>query len=167
MQGRLKPGLATAGEAVLVLALALWLGGIIALGAVSAPLVFGELPRPQAAPLMTAIFRRFDGIVLALAGVIALTSLLRAWDAGVARAVGKLRLGVAGALVAAGAASSLWISPKIEGYLRAGAHRGEGAAGQALDRWHAAAEGVARGQVALAALLLVLLVIDARSRPTA
>lgn len=165
--GRLRGGLATTGEAVLALALAVWLGGMIALGAFTAPLVFGAdagLPRPQAAALMTSIFRRFDGVVIVLAGITLLMSGLRAWDLGLRRLVSKLRLGVALILVAGGAVSALWVSPKIEAFLHAGVRRGVGPEGASLDRWHHLAEQLGKGEVALAALLLLLLVIDARAR---
>lgn len=41
-------------------ALALWVGGAIALGAFAAPVLFGGMPRPQAGSLFGPILRRFS-----------------------------------------------------------------------------------------------------------
>ena len=41
------------------LGLALWIGGAIALGALVAPTLFGNLPRPQAGGLFAPILRKF------------------------------------------------------------------------------------------------------------
>ncbi len=41
------------------LGLALWIGGAVALGALTAPALFANLPRPQAGGIFGAILRRF------------------------------------------------------------------------------------------------------------
>ena len=46
-------------SAVYHLALAIWLGGGIALGALTAPELFRQLPRPQAGGIFAPILRRF------------------------------------------------------------------------------------------------------------
>ena len=52
------------------LAVALWLGGLVALGAVTAPIVFAVAPMPQSADAMTLVFRRFDTIAMTCAAVV-------------------------------------------------------------------------------------------------
>lgn len=47
------------------LGLAIWIGGAIALGALAAPVLFGNLPRPQAGSLFGPILRRFSRLRLA------------------------------------------------------------------------------------------------------
>jgi len=47
------------------LGLAVWIGGALALGALTAPALFRELPRPQAGGIFGAILRRFARVRLA------------------------------------------------------------------------------------------------------
>ncbi len=48
------------------LALGLWVGGIVALGALTAPVVFAQTPNPrQAGHIMATILRRFHLVVMA------------------------------------------------------------------------------------------------------
>jgi len=54
------------------LGLALWIGGVIALGALTAPALFRALPRPQAGSIFGPILRRFARLrLVALALVLA------------------------------------------------------------------------------------------------
>lgn len=63
------------------LALALWIGGIVALGALTAPAVFRlASSRETAGAIMLAVFRRFDIVVLGCIVVLASTSaMMIAW----------------------------------------------------------------------------------------
>jgi uncharacterized membrane protein len=47
------------------LGLAIWIGGAVALGALAAPALFRELPRPQAGGIFGTILRRFARLRLA------------------------------------------------------------------------------------------------------
>ena len=47
-------------QLVALLAIAVWLGGLLALGAVVAPVVFSMVSMPASADAMTTVFRRFD-----------------------------------------------------------------------------------------------------------
>ena len=49
--------------AISTLAAAVWLGGILVLGAIVAPIVFHEVPAPTSADAMTHVFLRFDRLV--------------------------------------------------------------------------------------------------------
>ena len=46
------------------LAVAVWLGGLLVLGAIAAPLVFANVSFPQSADAMTLVFRRFDTVAM-------------------------------------------------------------------------------------------------------
>src|SRR5579863_6545833 len=63
---------------VALLATSVWLGGLLALGAIVAPVVFAMIPRPEAADAMTVVFQRFDTVAVACALVILATEAWRA-----------------------------------------------------------------------------------------
>src|SRR5437879_1887369 len=54
---------------VQLLALAVWAGGLLALGAVVAPIVFRVVPAPTSADAMTLVFRRFDVVAITCAAI--------------------------------------------------------------------------------------------------
>lgn len=139
-------------DALSIFAVALWLGGLVVLGAIVAPTVFRNVPAPSSADAMTLVFRRFDRIALTCAAVAAVAEAAR------------LALGTAGgrlawvrALLLAAAASlaiaeGTVLSPEIEALHRGGAIRGLDADGQRLEEFHRWAERAGKGQVALLAL---------------
>src|SRR6476660_4762560 len=55
--------------AIQLLALAVWAGGLLALGAIVAPIVFRVVPAPTSADAMTLVFRRFDVVAIVCAAV--------------------------------------------------------------------------------------------------
>lgn len=63
------------------LALGLWVGGIVAVGALTAPAVFGVASsRPEAGRIMASVFRRFDAVIMGCIAVLVATSVLMiAW----------------------------------------------------------------------------------------
>ena len=63
---------------VALLAVAVWLGGLTALGAVAAPVVFSTVPWPSSADAMTIVFRRFDAVAMACAAIVLATEAARA-----------------------------------------------------------------------------------------
>jgi putative copper export protein len=143
-------------EALSLLAIAIWLGGLTTLGAVVAPLVFGIVPAPFGADAMTAVFRRYDSVAIACAAVVLVveaaharlrTPLLR-------RDLVRAGLGVVAATLAIVEATT--ISPHIERLHREGAIRGLGAAGIELDSVHHVAESLAKSELMLLAAVLVL-----------
>lgn len=146
-----------AAASVELLAIAIWSGGLVALGAVAAPLVFGIVPTPTSADAMTAVFTRFDAIAMTCAAV-ALVA-----DATLTRRSGPIRrldLARGSALLVAGAAAIVegsFISPTITGLHRAGAVRGLGEQGMALERMHRVAEATGKTELVLLAVVLVLL----------
>src|SRR5882724_11543705 len=64
--GRLEWGAAV----VAVLALSIWVGGLVALGACAAPIVFRIVPAPLSGEAMGTVFRRFDAIAISCAVIV-------------------------------------------------------------------------------------------------
>ncbi len=58
------------GTALQGLGLALLIGGLLALGAFTAPVLFKSFARPEAGEAMMIIFKRYDIVLLAAAGLI-------------------------------------------------------------------------------------------------
>jgi hypothetical protein len=149
-------------EAVSLLALSVWLGGFATLGAIVAPLVFGIVPAPASADAMTAVFRRFDSVSIVCAVIVLLVEAVHA----TLRRPLLRRDMVRGALVVAAATLAIveatTISPHIERLHREGAVRGLGAAGLELDAVHHLAERLAKGELWILAVVLVLHAFRAR-----
>ena len=138
--GRRSAVVALAAEVIATLAVALWLGGILALGAFAAPEVFGQLPRETAGSVMGTIFAKFDRLVLVVAGVLVFAEAVRVLTEGVPGRLGLARLIMAGALVALALTSALWLGPSINEMFENGIRRGVGDAGAEMDRLHHLAE---------------------------
>lgn len=159
-------------DGVTMLAVSLWLGGLVVLGTVVAPTVFRNVPPPYGADAMTLVFRRFDRIAMA-AGVIGTVAevvrLVRARRTSRAGTTSMAWLDWArGAMITAAAtlalAQGLSLSPTIEGLHRSGAVRGVGAQGQALDVVHHWAERSGKAQVGLLLAYLIVFSLNA-ARP--
>jgi len=155
-------------RSVAAAAVAIWIGGKVALGAVAAPAVFGIVPAPWSGDAMTVVFRRFDGIALGCAVVVVACELvfvlgLRGRDRAsakpaVAPADGARVVCVLGAAACA-AFVALSVSPRIEALHRMGALRGVGELGRELERAHHLA--VRSGYVEIVALLAYLVLMNA------
>ena len=72
---RIELGAAT----VAVVALSIWVGGLVALGACAAPIVFKVVPAPLSGDAMGAVFRRFDGLAIGAAVVVSGCEAVRMW----------------------------------------------------------------------------------------
>ena len=142
---------------VAVMALAIWIGGLVALGACAAPLVFKIVPAPFSGEAMGAVFRRFDLVAISCAIVVLGCEAVRIWvREGSATTYERLR-GLL-AVTAAGAAiyGGVELSPSIIALHAAGAVRGLGENGVKLDRIHDLAEAVAKVEVTVGFFLLAL-----------
>jgi hypothetical protein len=152
----MKKAIDPALEAVALLAIAVWLGGFATLGAVVAPLVFGIVAAPASADAMTAVFRRFDSIAIGCAVVVLV---VEGAHATLRRPIFRRDL-VRGALTVGAAAlaivEAMVVSPHIERLHREGAIRGLGAAGLELDSVHHLAESLAKTELTLLVVVLVL-----------
>lgn len=150
------PRVVVAIASIQVLAIALWAGGLVTLGAVVAPIVFHTVPAPTSADAMTLVFARFDRVMI-VCGAIALvaeaTLALRGGRVERADVVRMVALVVAVALAITIAA---WLTPGIASLHEGGAVRGSGPAGLELERLHKLAEGLAKAELAFLLLVAVL-----------
>jgi hypothetical protein len=138
------------------LAVALWLGGLVALGAVTAPIVFAVAPMPQSADAMTLVFRRFDLIAMTCAAVVLASEAARVIARVPFRRLDHARaaVGVLAAIVTT--YEGMNVSPRIADLHIAGAVRGVGVAGVELSRLHDTAELCGKTAVLLLAGLVIL-----------
>jgi len=158
------PIFARSANTVALLAWAIWLGGLVALGAISAPLVFHNVPAPYSANAMTLVFRRFDVFAMACAAIVVarelatvlMTPKIARPDA--ARMAAAL---IAGALAIV---EGTWISPVIAELHRAGAVRNVGDLGMQLETFHARAESVAKAELLFLVLYIAVFVFSPSPR---
>ncbi len=138
---------------IAVMAVGLWMGGLVALGACAAPFVFKLTPAPFSGDAMGAAFARFDNIALGAAVVALGAEVLRTWAAG-RRGGGaaRIRRGLAIALAAAAAYIALGLTPRILSMHQAGVTRGN----PELDAVHARAELVGKAELAAGLALIAL-----------
>lgn len=147
------------GTSLQLLGLALMVGGMLALGAFTAPAVFGGLPREMAAPVMATIFTRYD-MALVVALVLVLIGEGLRWRSQALLVKSRLNglraillVGLTGALLY----STQIINPQIEHLNRSGVHRNlQTPEGQRFEGLHKRSESFYKLEM-LAALLLLLL----------
>jgi hypothetical protein len=157
--GRLETG----ATLVAVLALSIWVGGLVALGACAAPIVFRVVPAPLSGDAMGAVFRRFDGVAIGSAVVVLACEALRMWvRAGVASTMERVRTALAVATAACAIYGGVKLSPSIIALHESGAVRGFGEGGAELERLHELAERVAKAEVTMGLLLLALQITTLR-----
>ncbi len=138
------------------LAAAVWLGGILVLGAIVAPIVFHEVPAPTSADAMTHVFLRFDRVALVALAVVGVAEAVAAAAAPPRTRLERLRL-AAGALAGVLAlVQATWLSPTIADLHAAGAIRGVGALGAALEVAHGRSEACGKSEVFLLVAFLGL-----------
>lgn len=155
---------ASMAEVVATVAIALWLGGLLGLGAFAAPVVFQKLELEVAGAVMGTIFARFDRLVVAVAVIITVTETVRVVCEGARGALARARLAIAAVLVGLALASALWLGPQINNLFEAGVHRGIGAAGMEMDRLHRWASTAGKLAMAGATVWFALGVIMHRRR---
>lgn len=144
--------------AIEALCVALWLGGLVTLGAVVAPLVFGMVPAPASADAMTAVFQRFDKVAMTAATLALLCEVAAAKLRPQIERADLLRVGLlvlmTGLVILQGAS----FSPEIADLHRHGAIRGSGPLGQRLEVVHGRASASGKLQFALGVAFFGLLV---------
>jgi hypothetical protein len=145
-----------AASAVAALASAVWLGGLLALGAIAAPVVFAIAPWPSNANAMTIVFRRFDGVAMTCAAIVLGAEALRAASRRALGRVDVLRVGASLLAAVAGVVEGTLVSPRIAELHQGGAIRGVGAAGVELSTLHDWAQRLGKAEVLLLALVIVL-----------
>ncbi len=150
-----------------------WFGGLFTLGAIVAPIVFRRVPAPYSADSMTEVFRRFDRVALLFAGLLLLVEGARfmarpTGDAAPRDLLEKPDLVRIAALVLASAsraAMGFHFSPKIEALHRAGAIRGSGELGLALEEAHRTAERLAKVESFFLLIAAVAMILSLHPRP--
>jgi Domain of unknown function (DUF4149) len=152
--------------AVALLGVAVWLGGLTALGAVAAPVVFSTVPWPSSADAMSIVFRRFDAVAMACAAVVVATEAVRAMVGFRFSRVDHLRALVSVLAAAAAVLEGTEISPRIAALHAGGAIRGVGGSGLELARLHDQAEWCGKTELLLLSIAVVLHVV-ALSTPAA
>jgi hypothetical protein len=155
----MKNLLTLASHAVTVMALALWLGGLLTLGAVVAPIVFSIVPAPTSADAMTIVFRRFDAIAITSAAVALFCEL---WRVKITTKLSRLDIARGVSLAIAGVLAlyeGMVVSPRVEALHRGGAIRGVGDLGLQLESTHALAESISKIEAFLLVAFVVLYVM--------
>jgi Domain of unknown function (DUF4149) len=141
---------------VALLAIAVWLGGLLALGALAAPVVFTVVPLPMAADAMTVVFQRFDIVAMTCAALILLSEALRAVSQRSFARVDIARGVVCAIAAALAVVQGAHVSPRIASLHAVGVSRGLGASGMELSRLHDLAELLGQAQVILLATAVTL-----------
>ena len=141
-----------------LLAAGVWLGGLVVLGALVAPIVFREVPAPASADAMTLVFTGFDKLAMMCAAIVAVAEVvrMRGREEEPTR-LDMLRMGVIAVAGALAYVQGLWLSPTIVGLHREGAIRGLGPLGERLERFHAWSETCGKTESLLLIVLVVLL----------
>jgi Domain of unknown function (DUF4149) len=158
-----NPSLLRASNSVALLAAAVWLGGLVALGAIAAPAVFAIAPFPASADAMTVVFRRFDLVAMACGALVVFTEAIRvAAKAPAGRHdVARAAVGVAAAVAAV--LEGEWISPRIAALHASGVTRRDGLGATDLAQLHNMAEICGQTEVLLLAAFVVLHVVTMSS----
>ena len=120
MSDRGRAIVASLAETVAAVAMVAWVGGIAALGAFAARIVFRDLPRGLAAPTMSTIFRSFDGLIVACVIVLAAAVIARLFAVGLRGRADRIALAAASALIVLGALDVGYVHPAIERMFLAG-----------------------------------------------
>jgi hypothetical protein len=152
--------------ALALLAVGVWMGGLLALGALAAPAVFGTVPLPLSADAMTLAFQRFDLVAMGCAAIVMATEAVVAVARLPYRRVDIARVVVSVLAAALAVLQGVRISPRIAELHAGGALRGAGAAGRELAHLHDLAEACGQAQLVLLAAAVVLHVV-ALSTPEA
>lgn len=157
-----------AATAVAVLALAVWVGGFIALGACAAPLVFRIVPAPTSGDAMGAVFARFDRVAMVAALVVLSAEGIRTWSASdVGTTLSRLRTAAAVVMACLAFYGGCFLSPGILRLHQGGAMRGLGVDGLELERLHHWAELFGKWETLVGLALITVHVLTMAPAPDA
>jgi hypothetical protein len=148
-----------------LLALTAWIGGLLTLGAIVAPIVFASVPFGVAADTMARVFARYDRLAMACAAVVLGTEAWRARRGGMSKK-DVARVGLSVVLAALAVVEGLWVTPTIANLHAAGVVRGVGEEGARLAATHAMAEQLGKGQALLAVFVIALHLATVRPQGT-
>jgi hypothetical protein len=146
--------------AVALIALTFWIGGLLTLGAIVAPVVFGSVPFKLAADTMAVVFARYDKLAMGMAAILLASEAVRAAYEKKPRPapIDVARIGLSVGLSAMAVLEGLWVTPGIARLHADGAVRGVGEAGERLASLHEIAETLGKTQALLAIMLIAVLV---------
>jgi hypothetical protein len=142
-----------------LVAVAVWLGGLLALGAIAAPVVFSTIAMPASADAMTVVFRRFDVVSMACAAILLATEATHVLARVPLARVDHVRAGASVLAAALAVLEGASVSPRIAALHAGGAIRGLGPAGTELARLHDVAEWCGKTEVALLVGIVVAQVL--------
>ncbi len=143
---------------------AVWLGGLLALGAIAAPVVFSTIAMPASADAMTVVFRRFDAVAMSCAALVLASEATRALVRLPFATTDHVRAGTSVLAAAIAVFEGVSVSPRIASLHAGGAVRGLGEAGMELARLHDVAELCGKSEVALLLAVIVLHVVTLSRR---
>lgn len=150
-----------------LLGIAVWLGGLVALGAIAAPLIFSIVPLPTSADAMTAVFLRFDTVAMSCAVVVLAAEAAQAGARVPFAAVDHVRAALSVFAAVLAVAEGKIVSPRIAALHGAGAIRGVGSGGWELAKLHDTAELLGKAQLLLLVCVLAMRVLTlTRLRPS-
>jgi hypothetical protein len=152
--------IARVASSVALIAIALWFGGLLALGALVAPVVFSMVPLPASADAMVVVFQRFDTVAMTCAALVLCAEAVRRMRRLRLPWVDVARASLSVAAAAAAVFQGTRISPRIAELHASGAVRGLGDAGMELARTHDVAEACGKAQAVLLLVLIVLHVVS-------
>jgi hypothetical protein len=132
-----------------LLAAAVWLGGLVSLGAIVAPVVFSTVAMPDSADAMIIVFRRFDVVAMSCAVIVLASEATRALARMPFGPADRIRAGASALASLLAVVEGASISPRIAALHAGGALRGLGDAGSHLARLHDVAEWCAKAEVVL------------------
>lgn len=144
------------GTGLWVLGLALMIGGMLALGAFTAPLVFKTLPRDEAGLLMGQIFARYDQVLLGALVMCLMGEGLR-WASGSGQL--GLKEGLFAILSGCVLYSTLALTPQIQAYQaqkQTPSAVGTSISAESFSKTHSLAETLYKAQLLMAIVLIFL-----------
>jgi len=144
---------------VSLLAVAVWLGGLVALGAIAAPVVFTMVSFPMNADAMIVVFQRFDLMAMSCAAAVLATEATRVLARVPYSWVDHARAGAGVLASAAAVVQGVKVSPRIAELHAGGAIRGLGPGGRQLAELHDIAQWCGKAQVVLLAAFVALQVV--------
>jgi hypothetical protein len=149
------------GTALQLLGLAMLIGGLLALGAFTAPVLFKQFARPEAGQAMTVIFRRYDAVVLLAGLLVFVGEALRILAVGRLLTVGLwlplFRLIVLLVLVALTVFTTQSLNPKLQAMQEAEAYTaGRHTGSHSFQQLHKQSEQLSKLQLLLSVVVLGL-----------
>lgn len=148
-----------AAATVALLAVGVWLGGLVVLGAIAAPLIFSRVSFPSNADAMTAVFRRFDLLAMSCAAILLASEAVRAVVRPSFAPLDYARAGTSILAASLAVFEGTHVSARIAELHAAGAVRGLGGDGMELSQLHDWAEWCGMAQIGLLAAVVVLQVL--------